>query len=319
MKRREFVTLVGGAAAWPLAARAQPARIPLVGILDLGIPNLFAAFLQRMRELGYVEGQNISYLNLSAGGNVERVPQLAAELIARKPDVVVSAGPSPVRALQDRTSTIPIIFAALGDAVASGAVSNLAHPDRNLTGLSFLNTEISAKRLELLRDLLPKLQRVSVLRDPNSPRASLEATIATARSLGIELHVVEVKGVDDFTTAFGAAAERHSQAMDVLASPFFNSNRLRLAELARKYALPAIYENGDYVRDGGLMAYGPSLPDLFQRAAVYVDKILNGAKPADLPVEQPTKFEFVINLKSAKDIGLAIPETFLARADEVIE
>jgi len=319
VKRRDFIALLGGSAAWPLAARAQPAKIPLVGILDAGIANLFAAFLQRMRELGYIEGQNVSYLHLSADGRPDRVPQLATELIASKPDLIVTAGPLPVRALQDRTSAIPIVFAALGDAVGSGAVSSLARPGRNLTGLSFLNTEISAKRLELLRDTLPDLRRVSVLRDTNSPRVSLDATVATAQRLGIELQLLEVKELDDFETGFRAAAAWQAQAMNILASPFFNSHRLRLVELAAKYVLPAMYENGDYVRDGGLMAYGPSLPDLFQRAAAYVDKILNGAKPADLPVEQPTKFEFVVNLKSAKAIGLEVPVGLLLRADEVVE
>ena len=321
MRRREIITLIGAAAAgWPLSARAQRTAIPQIGLLDPGVSGLFAAFEQGMRDLGYIEGQTVSYLRASAEGRAERVPQLAAELVARNPDVIVTAATLPVHAVQERTSKIPIVFAALGDAVGLGVVSNLARPGGNLTGLSFLNTEISGKRLELLRDMLPGLQRVAVLWDAaNQPRQTVEPTEAAARQLGIELQLLQVRGPDDFEAAFRVASKQQAQAVNVFASAFFNSNRLRLADLALRYRLPAMYETGEYVRDGGLIAYGPILGDLFRRAATYVDKILRGAKPGDLPVEQPTKFELVINLQTAKAIGLTIPESLLFRADSVVE
>ena len=321
MRRREIITLIGAAAAgWPLSARAQRTAIPQIGLLDPGVSSLFAAFEQGMRDLGYIEGQTVSYLRASAEGRAERVPQLAAELVARNPDVIVTAATLPVHAVQERTSKIPIVFAALGDAVGLGVVSNLARPGGNLTGLSFLNTEIRGKRLELLRDMLPGLQRVAVLWDAaNQPRQTVEPTEAAARQLGIELQLLQVRGPDDFEAAFRVASKQQAQAVNVFASAFFNSNRLRLADLALRYRLPAMYETGEYVRDGGLIAYGPILGDLFRRAATYVDKILRGAKPGDLPVEQPTKFELVINLQTAKAIGLTIPESLLFRADSVVE
>jgi len=321
MRRRELIIALGGAtAALPFwGARAQANKVPSIGLLDPGLPELFAAFLEGMRELGYTEGQNVSYLHLSAEGRPERIAQLASELIDRNPDVIVTAGPLQVRAVQERMSKIPLVFAALGDAVGSGVVSNLAHPGGNVTGLSFLNTEISQKRLELLRDMLPGLQRVTLLADAASPTRTIESTEAAARRLSLTTDLLKIKGLDDFETAFRSASEARAQAIDVLASPFFNSNRARLIDLALKYKLPAIYETGEYVRDGGLLAYGPNLSELFRRAASYVHRILVGAKPGDLPVEQPTKFELSINLKTARAIGLTVSEPFLLRADDIVE
>jgi putative tryptophan/tyrosine transport system substrate-binding protein len=321
MRRREFITALGGAAAalpfW--GARAQGNAVRSIGLLDPGLPELFAAFQQSMRELGYIEGQNVSYLRFSAEGRPERIPQLASELIARTPDVIVTAGPLPVHAVLERTSTIPLVFAALGDAVGSGVVSNLAHPGGNVTGFSFLNTELSEKRLELLRDMLPGLQRVVLLADAATSSPAIESTEAAARRLSLTTNLLKIKGPDDFETAFSSASENHFQAMDVFSSPFFNSNRARLIDLALKYKLPAIYDAGEYVRDGGLMAYGPNFLELFRRAASYVHRILGGTKAGDLPVEQPTKFELAINLKTAKAISLTVPEPFLLRADNIVE
>ena len=320
MKRREFITLLGGAAAaWPLAARAQQRTIlPQVGILDPGIPQHFGAFRTGMRDLGYMEGKSISYIYRSAAGRAEPISQFASELVALKPDVIVGASAVPVHALKDATSTIPIVF-VLADALTIGVVSNLAHPGGNLTGLSFLNTELSAKRLELLLETLPNIRRIGVLRDLNTPRIWAEATEEASHRLGLSLQLLEVAEPETFETAFEAAVNAHAEALDVLASAFFNSHKARLVELAAKYRLPTMYEHDDFVRTGGLIAYGPSISDLFRRAATHVDRILKGAKPGDLPVEQPTKFALSINLKTARTLDLTVPPTLLARADEVIE
>ena len=317
--RREFiVTLGGAAAAWPLfEARAQQERtiLPQVGILDPGIPQHFEAFRRGMRDLGYVEG---NYIYRTAAGRAEPVSRLASELAALKPDVIVAASPVPVRALKEATSTIPIVF-VLGDAITAGLVNNLAHPGENLTGLSFLNTELSAKRLELLFEMLPNIRRIAVLRDLNTPRIWAEATEEASRRLGLDFHLLQVAEPETFESAFEAAVNARAEALAVLSSAFFNSHKGRLVELAAKYRLPTMYEHDDFVRTGGLIAYGPSIPDLFRRAATHVDKILKGAKPADLPAEQPTRFELIINLKSAKSLGLTLSPTFMTLADEMIE
>jgi putative ABC transport system substrate-binding protein len=319
MKRREFIMLLGGAAAWPLAARAQQRTIlPQVGILDPGIPQHFEAFRRGMRDLGYVEGNSISYIYRTAAGRVEPVSQFASELVALKPDVIVTASAVPVRAVKEATSTIPIVF-VLADAITAGVVNNLAHPGENLTGLSFLNTELSAKRLDLLLEMLPNIRRIAVLRDLNTPRIWAEATEEASRRLGLAFQLLEVAGPETFESAYETAVNARAEALDVLSSAFFNSHKGRLTELAAKYRLPTMYEHDDFVRIGGLIAYGPSIPDLLRRAATHVDKILKGAKPGDLPIEQPTKFDLVINLKTAKALGLQIPGKLLAIADKVIE
>jgi putative ABC transport system substrate-binding protein len=321
IRRRKFLaTLLGGAAvAWPVAARAQQRTIlPQVGILDPGIPQHFEAFRRGMRDLGYVEGNSISYIYRTAAGRVEPVSQFASELVALKPDVIVTASAVPVRAVKEATSTIPIVF-VLADAITAGVVNNLAHPGENLTGLSFLNTELSAKRLDLLLEMLPNIRRIAVLRDLNTPRIWAEATEEASRRLGLAFQLLEVAGPETFESAYETAVNARAEALDVLSSAFFNSHKGRLTELAAKYRLPTMYEHDDFVRIGGLIAYGPSIPDLLRRAATHVDKILKGAKPGDLPIEQPTKFDLVINLKTAKALGLQIPDKLLAIADEVIE
>jgi putative ABC transport system substrate-binding protein len=317
MRRREFITFLGGAAVWPLAARAQLAK-PTIGFLDPGVPHVFTGFTEGLRDLGYVEGQNITYAWRSAAGNPNVLPELAAELVALRVDIIATVATLPVRAAKSATSTIPIVF-LLGDAVTTGIVGNLSRPGGNLTGVSFLNDELSSKRLELLRDVMPSLQSVAVFHDPNTTRKFLEVTEDTGRRLGLKLQVFALTGVDTFEQAFAAVAAERLEAVDVLSSAFFNANRDRFAELALKYRLPAIYESGEYVRAGCLLSYGPNLVNLFKQAATYADKIIKGAKPGDLPVEQPTKFEMLVNLKTAKAIGLKLSDSFLLRADEVIE
>jgi putative ABC transport system substrate-binding protein len=318
MRRREFVRLLASVATWPLAAQAQqPTKV--IGLLDPGIPHLFDAFKRRMNALGYIDGQNITYLHLTAEGKSDQIPALATQLVSKNVDLVVTAATLPTRAVAAATSKIPIVFAALGDAVSTGLVKSLSRPGGNLTGLSFLNTEISSKRLELLRDLFPKIQRIAVFNDPSTVRTFFEATQAAAAGLGVQLQPLQVAKTDDFEPAFRSAVSSHAEAINVLASAFFNANRKRLIELAAIYRVPTMYETSEYVRDGGLVSYGPNLSDLFERAAVYADKILRGASPSDLPVEQPVKFELIFNLKTAKALGLTVPESFLQRADEVIE
>jgi putative tryptophan/tyrosine transport system substrate-binding protein len=318
-ERRQFLAVLGGAAfIWPLAASAQQRPLPRVGILDPGLEHLFVAFFAGMRELGYIDGQSVVYVERSAEGRAEAIPKLAAELATANVDVIVTAAGQPTRAAMKQSTAIPIVFAALGDAIAAGVVNSLAHPDRNATGLSFLNTEVSGKRIEILRDAMPKLRRLAILWDRSSVTRDLDDSLNLTRSLGLDPHPFEVGTPEEFEQAFKGAAGQ-ADAVNVLASPFFNASRKRLVALAAQYRLPAMYETDEYMRDGGLISYGPSLADLFRRSAGYVDKILKGARPADLPVEQPTKFQLVINLKTAKALGLAVPQSLLARADEVIE
>jgi putative ABC transport system substrate-binding protein len=303
----------------PAIGRAQqPGKLARIGIFDLGLPLHFAAFFAGMRALGYVEGQNVDYVRRSAAGGTDLVAQMAAALVESKVDVIVTTGPLPTVAVMKATSTIPVVF-VLGDPIATGVVSNLARPDRNATGLSFLNTEVGAKRLELLVEMLPGTHRVAILFDRNSTRANLDSAVAAARALDLEASVTEIGAAGELESAYAAAAAARVQAIDVLASPFFNANRARLVDLAANYRLPAMYESDEFVRSGGLISYGAGIVDLFRRMAGYVDKILKGAKPADLPVQQPTKIDLTVNMKTAKALGLAIPPALIARADEVIE
>ena len=312
--------VLGVVACVPCAAEAQQAgKIVRVGVLDLGIPHLFAAFRDGMRELGYVYGQNIVFEVRSAQGKPELIRSLAAELVRMNPDVIVTAAGPPSQAVKQETNSIPIVVAAVGDAVATGLVTNLHRPGGNLTGLSFLNTELSAKRLELLKDALPRVRRVAMLNDVNNVQNIVAETETAAQRLGLELQRLDVQSADDFARLFEVAKTGRAEAIDVLASAFFASLRSRIVELAAKNRLPAMYEHRDYVAAGGPMAYGPNLFELFRRAATYVDKILKGAKPADLPIEQPTKFELVINLKTAKALGLTFTQSLLLQADQVIE
>jgi putative ABC transport system substrate-binding protein len=328
-RRREFLIGLGAATLWPLAARAQQKRVPVIGYLGSGSPDLrlpsTAGFRQGLNETGYVEGQNITVVYRWAGGKMERFPALAAELVARKVDVIVTAGGTlAALAAKQATTTLPIVFAAVGDPVAEGLVTSLARPGGNVTGLSFFSQELVGKRLELLKQVVPGASLIALLLKPDSmPERAKEARLgeanAAARALGVQLQVVEARGADDFDRAFSEMSEARAGALTILATPVFVLERRRLVDLAAKSRLPAVSEFREFVDDGGLMSYGPSLADLSRRAVTYVDKILKGAKPADLPVEQPTRFELVINLKTAKALGLTVPQALLARADEIIE
>jgi putative ABC transport system substrate-binding protein len=302
-------------------AQAQPAaKIPRIGYLASRSgpgPNDHG-FQQGLRELGYVEGQNIVIERRWAGGNPDRLPDLAADLVRLKVDVIFG-GSATVGAAKRATGTIPIVFLAEGDPVRSGLVASLARPGGNLTGLTILDDELAGKRLELLKEAISTLSRVAVLRHSTSDGSGLRTTEAAAQSLGLQLQILEVRYPDDFDSAFGAAKKGRAEALIALPSTFLATHRKPLMELAAKSRLPAMYEHSGFVDDGGLMSYGPSLPELYRRAATFVDKILKGAKPADLPVERPAKFDLAINLKAAKQIGLTIPQSVLYRADKVIK
>jgi putative ABC transport system substrate-binding protein len=320
VRRREFFTLGGAAVVWPLAAAAQSKPMPVIGILDPDVTFIFDAFVEGMRDLGYVEGQNIAYLRKVVHGRPESIPSLAAELVNLKVDVIVTVSPPPTRAAGRATTSIPIVFLATGDPVSAGLVSSFSHPGGNITGLSFLDDDLCAKRLDLLRELIPNLRDVAVFYYPRPGGSTgLTATEQSGKKLGLQLHRWDLPSVETFEPAFQEAAAAHVGAVDVLAYPFFNANRERLGQLAAKYRLPAIYESADYVRSGCLMGYGPVFTDMARRGASYVDKMLKGAKPGDLPVEITTKFELSINLKVAEALGLAVPPTLLAQAGVVIE
>jgi putative ABC transport system substrate-binding protein len=321
MNRRTIIRSAAGTlvAAFLSARGQQPDKVWRVGILDPGIPHLFAAFRESMRDLGYVDRRNVRFDEKNANGNPGPVPALARELVALKPDVIVTAATLPTHSLLTETTTIPVIVAAIGDAVSAGIVRNLAQPKGNVTGLTFLNSELSAKRLELLKEVLPRLSRVAVLNDVSSQQSYLDETESAAKRLDLRLHRIDVRTSSDFERAYAEAARAADGAVDVLASPFFNSNRVSLVRLASRYRLAAIYESREYADVGGFMTYGQDLAVLFRRAASYVDRILKGAAPSDLPWEQPTKFELVINVKTAKALAITIPQSLLLRADELIE
>ncbi len=318
---RALVALsLGMLAAVPAADAQQPAKVPRIGLIRPGSPpeSFVEAFLQGLRDLGYVEGQTIAIEYRWAEGQPERVPDLMAELVRLKVDVIVTSGQFAPAAKQ-ATSTILIVFPAHPDPVGAGLVASLARPGGNITGQSMMSPELSEKRLELLREALPKLSRVAVLRDPRQPPTDLRLTEAAARVLGLRLHVLEVRDINDLEAALATAKKGRAGALTMLPSAFFAAHRARIVEAVAKARLPAMYHEGEFVAIGGLMAYSPNFPDLFRRAATYVDKILKGAKPADLPVEQPTRFELVINMKTAKALGLTIPQSVLIRADQVIQ
>ena len=303
----------------------QSTQIPRIGFLSATslstISARIEALRQGLRELGYVEGKNIVIELRSAEGKLDRVPALAAELVRLKVDVIVTGGGTDTRAAKEATNTIPIVMAQDSDPVGSGFVASLARPGGNITGLSTLVPEVSGKRLELLKEIIPKLSRVAVLGISTRPgnAQSLKEVELAAGAFTVQVQYLDVLDVKEIETAFRAATKARAEAVLVLQSPFFNSQRKQIIDIAIKSRLPAIYPQTDYTEAGGLMYYGANTPDLFRRAATYVDKILKGAKPADLPVEQPKKFEFIINLKAAKHIGLTIPPNVLARADRVIK
>jgi len=324
MKRREFITLIGGtAAAWPLAARAQSAY--RIGVLETTSAALnaanFDALRQGLRQHGYIEGQNLVIEYRSADGRAERFPDLAAELVRLNVDLIVTRGTPAIFAAKNATKTIPVVMAASGDPLGAGVVAGLARPGGNVTGLSAFVTELQAKRLELLREMVPRINRIAALLNMSSPAEppQWEETKAAARTLAIEPQLLDVRKPEDLGRAFETAIRQRADALVVGINVLTQANRRPIADLAMKHRLPAIYASREFVDAGGLVVLGVSYPDLYRRAATYVDKILKGAKPADLPIEQPTKFELIINLKTAKALGLDVPPTLLGRADEVIE
>jgi putative ABC transport system substrate-binding protein len=324
-RRRFLLTSLAGGVAGPLAAGAQQAgKVYRIGYLSNGNPTQSApsldAFRQGMREFGWVEGQNVSLEYRWADGNLDRLPALAADLVRLPVDVIHLAGGPAIRAALKATATVPIVAAIMGDPVMYGFAASLARPGGNVTGAAVQFADLASKQMQLLKETMPNAARVAILdhhavRNPDAQKAAE----AAARALGLTVRVIGIRDEPDLQTAFRTAKAEHADAMYVLPSPTFSRHRARLAELAVKHRLPGIYEAKEYVVAGGLMSYGPSFPDLFRRSASYVDRILKGAKPGDLPIEQPTKFEFVINLKTAKALGLTIPQSVLARADQVIE
>ncbi len=330
MKRRDFITLLGGAAAWPLVARAQqPDRTRLIGILSPGRPelpdpifNVLNAFLQRLHEIGYTEGQNLTIERHFANGSSDRLRELAAELVRRKPDLVVAFSTTAARPAKQATGTIPIVAVNMADPVADELVASLARPGGNVTGTTFLGPELVAKRLQLLREVIPGLSRVAALWHPN---AYSERTMAgvrneievAARTLGLQLQLVPAVSPDDLVNAFAAMSRERAQALIVMPSPMLFAEYRRI--VSENGRLPAMGAAREFADLGGLMSYGANQVDLARQAAPYVDKILKGAKPAELPVEQPIKLELVINLKAARELGLTISREFLLLADEVIE
>jgi ABC-type uncharacterized transport system substrate-binding protein len=331
VNRRKLITLLGGAAPWPLAARAQQsAKVARIGYLVTGSLEspearvMVDAFRQGLGERGYVEGQSIVIEYRSAEGRIERFPRLANELASLNLDLILAPNTPAARAVQRATSKIPIVVPVMGDPVEDGLVASLARPGGNITGLTFLGPEIVPKRLGLLKQALPNVSRVAALWHPGAfgertTRDMLQATEAAARTLAIELQLVEVRGADEFDRAFSAMTGNRADALIVFPSTLLFTERKHIADLALKHRLPSIAQAREFADLGGLMGYGASIADLQRRSATYVDKILKGANPAELPVEQPTKFEFVINLKTAKALGLTIAESFQLLADEVIE
>jgi ABC-type uncharacterized transport system substrate-binding protein len=329
MKRREFITLLGGAAAasiaWPLAAIAQQSgKLRTIGFLGpntrSGASDWVAALAQRLRELGWMEGRTVTIEYRWAEGREERLAEIAAEFVRLKVDVIVTSGTPAVMASKQATSVIPIVFATAGDPVGSGLVASLARPGGNVTGLATLVADLAGKRLELLREIVPGLGRLAIMGNASNPFTVLELdeVQAAAGTLGLEVVTLEIRRAQDIAPAFEALKSR-ADALYVCTDALANTNRIRISTSALGVRLPTMHGSRDYVEAGGLMSYGPNYPDLFRRSADYVDKILHGAKPGDIPVEQPTKYELVLNLTTAKALGLTVSPTLLARADEVIE
>jgi putative tryptophan/tyrosine transport system substrate-binding protein len=326
MKRRDFITLLGGTAAWPLAARAQQAAMLVVGFLNgLGPndrPNLPAAFRRGLGETGYVDGRNVAIEYRFAENRYDRLPALAADLVGRKVNVIAATGGgASVLAAIAATKTIPIVFTTAGDPVQEGYVTSLNRPGGNVTGVSWFHAQIAGKALGLLHELVPNAAVVALLVNPKLPESARTRSDAqeAARALGRKLLVLDASTASEIDAAFATMRQRRAGALLIGADPFFSSRLQQIVALAVRDAIPAMYVNREFVEEGGLMSYGNDTADSYRRAGVHVGRILNGAKPADLPVDQATKFELVVNVKAAKAVGLTIPESFLARADEVIE
>jgi ABC-type uncharacterized transport system substrate-binding protein len=324
-KRRDFITLLGGAAAWPLAAQAQqPGKLRTIGYMGSTTPSAqgpwTTPFLQRLRELGWIEGRNLAIEYRWAEGRSDRFAEIAAEFVRLNVDVIVTYSAAPVLAAKQATAVIPIVFPAAPDPLGSGLVASLARPGGNVTGLSTQSTDLAGKRLELLREVVPAVSRLAIMANVGNPGSVQEIgeVQAAARKLGFEVTNLEIRRAEDIAPAI-EALKGHADALYVCAEPLVNTNRIRINALAESVRLPTIYGFREYVEAGALMSYGANVPDLFRRAGDYVDKILRGTKPGDIPVEQPTKFDLVVNLTTARALGLTVPESFLLRADEVIE
>jgi len=318
------VLIIGLLLPPPTAAARQANAVPRVAFLGNATEALSApllnAFRSGLQELGYVEGQNIVIDARFVDGKPERVEGLVRDLLALAPDVVLTAGPQALRAFKQATASVPIVMAIIADPVEEGLVASLAHPGRNLTGMAFQNQALTAKRLELLKEILPEATRIAVLWDSSFGATSgYKQAEAAARTLHLQLQSIAVRGSADLEVAITSASNGRADALLVLASPFLNASRQTVVGLAARHHLPASYEAKTFVDVGGLMSYGPSFPDMYRRAATYVDKIIKGAKPADLPFEQPTKFELAINLKTARALGLKLPQSTVLRADQLIE
>jgi putative tryptophan/tyrosine transport system substrate-binding protein len=321
MDRRVFITMVGGGILVARAVEAlQGTKVWRIGILQIGAPTESSTQVLRgaLRDLGYVEGQNIVIEDRMAEGRLDRLPDLAAELVRNKVDVIVASGVAGARAAGRATTTVPIVMLAT-DPLGAGLVSSLARPGGNITGVATLESELGAKRLEQFKEAFPTVARVAALYDPTTSPTVLKEMENGAKRLKVRLQILEARAPEDLDEAFKKASEWKAAALSILASPFFRSQRVRIAALAIEHHFPTMVPHRAYVEAGGLISYGPDFRDLIRRASVFVDKILKGAKPADLPVEQATKFELVINLKTAKALGLMIPPSVLGRADQVIE
>ncbi len=326
MRRREFITLLGGAVTWPLAVRAQQPAMPVIGFLNSASPqpwkNYVAGFRAGLKEAGYVDGQNVIIEFRWAEGHYDRLPGMAADLVRRKVAVLAATGGAPsVVAAKAATSTIPIVFTTGVDPVRNGFVTSLSRPGGNITGVSLFVTQLEGKRLGLLRVLVPRAQLIAVLLNPNRPDYTnqLREVQEAARAIGQEIHIVPASNESAIDAAFVTAVQFHAGAMLVGGDPFLNSQRDKIIALAARHSIPAIYEQREHALAGGLMSYGTNLRDGYRQAGVYVARILKGEKPGDLPVVQSTKFDFVINLKTAKALGIEVPPNLSAEADEIIE
>jgi putative ABC transport system substrate-binding protein len=325
MRRRELLVLLGAATTAAHALRAQQKALPVIGFLHSASPGLYApnvaAFRQGLSETGYVEGQNVAIEYRWADGGYDRLPALAAELVNRKVDVIAAGSAPSALAAKSATSTIPIVFTSGVDPIAAGLVGSLARPGGNLTGVSVMQTELTPKQLELLSELVPQVGVFALLVNPNYPMTDplIQDVQEAARARGVQLHILQASTESEMDAAFATLLQLHAGALVVGTDPFFFSRRERLVALAARHAVPAIYGLREWAAAGGLISYGLSLTAAYRQIGIYAGKILKGAKPADLPVEQPTRFELVINLKTAKALGLTVPQLILARADEVIE
>jgi putative tryptophan/tyrosine transport system substrate-binding protein len=323
--RRQFITLLGGAAAWPMVARAQQPGMPVVGFLGITSPDTLAerlrAFRQGLKDTGYLEGENVAVIHRWSEGEHDRLREPAAEFVRRQVDVIVTIGPSAARAAKAATATIPIVFVAAEDPVKLGLVASLARPGGNLTGVNIFSAELVAKRLGLLRELVPAIRRVAVLVNPAGPTAetTLSDVESAARAMGLYIQILQASTSREIDAAFASLAREQHDAVFLAGDPFLTSRRVQLANLAARHAVPMTSATREIADVGGLMSYGTNLADAWRQVGVYVGRILKGAKPADLPASQATKFELVINAQTARMLGLTVPPTLLATADEVIE